>query len=51
MTAGSISEIIFKVRCGNNGGVGNNFHFNGNNSGRKFSGVLASSITITEIKV
>lgn len=48
MTAGTTSEITFKVRVGSNGGQTT---FNGHNSGTALmSETLASSITITEIK-
>ena len=49
MTAGTTSSTTFKVRCGVNSA--STFEFNGLNGGRKFGGVAASSITITEIKV
>lgn len=45
---GTVDEITFTVRLGNNLG---NCWFNGPMAGRWFAGVLASSITITEIKV
>lgn len=48
MTAGTTSETTFKVRAG--GHATNTFTFNGFASARKMGGVLASSITITEIK-
>lgn len=49
MDAGTTSSTTFKVRTGTHNG--NTFRFNGiNGSGRKFGGVCASSITITEIK-
>jgi hypothetical protein len=47
MIAGTTSEITFKVRAGGQGG---GTYFNGFTA-RKYGGVLASSITITEIKV
>jgi hypothetical protein len=47
MTAGTTSETTFKVRAGAQDGTTT---FNGYNSGRMFGGVMASSITITEIK-
>tara|TARA_R110000787_G_scaffold50722_6_gene120645 strand:+ start:480 stop:1076 length:597 start_codon:yes stop_codon:yes gene_type:complete len=47
MTAGTTSETTFKVRGG--ASVGSTFTFNGTSSARKYGGVLASSITITEI--
>lgn len=49
MTAGTISATTFKVRIGaNNAGTTT---LNGEASTRQFGGVMASSITITEIKV
>lgn len=49
MTAGTTSEITFKVRAGL--AVGGTMYFNGATSGRYFGGVAASSITITEVAV
>jgi len=50
MTAGTTSATTFKVRAGME--QAGTFVFNGGNgTGRKFGGVLASSITITEISV
>lgn len=49
MTAGSTSAITFKVRIGGN--TGSTLYFNGSGAARKYGGVMASSITITEIKV
>lgn len=49
MTAGTTSSTTFKVRCGN--GTAGTTTFNGNSAARRFGGVMASSITITEIKV
>ena len=50
MTSDTTSEIIFKVRAGPSGGT--NLTFNGQDAGnRKLGGVMASSITITEIQV
>ena len=49
MTAGTTSATTFKVRAG--GGSAGTTTFNGSNSGRIFGGVMASSITITEIQV
>lgn len=46
MTAGSTSEITFKVRVG--GSTGATTTFNGRSGSRIFGGVMASSITITE---
>jgi hypothetical protein len=48
MTAGTTSATTFKVRAGGNGA--GTTTFNGRSSGRLFGGVMASSITITEIK-
>ena len=48
MTAGTTSATTFKVRAGGNGA--GTTTFNGRSSGRIFGGVMASSITITEIK-
>ena len=47
MTAGTTSETTFKVRAGCS--TSEAFHFNGNSGGQTMGGVLASSITITEI--
>jgi len=47
MTSGTTSETTFKVRLGATGGT---VTFNGGSGARKYGGVLASSITITEIK-
>lgn len=47
MTAGTGSEITFKVRAGCNGA--GTTTFNGNAGSRFYGGVIASSITITEI--
>lgn len=49
MTAGTTSSTTFKVRMG--GSAAGTTTFNGVSGGRKFGGVLMSSITITEIKV
>lgn len=49
MTAGTTSATTFKVRAG--GASGATFTFNGTGGNRRFGGVAASSITITEIKV
>jgi len=49
MTAGTTSEITFKVRMGANST--DTFTFNGDNGNRQFGGVANSSITITEIAV
>lgn len=48
MTSGTTSSTTFKVRAGA-AGAGTTT-FNGTASARKFGGVMASSITITEIK-
>lgn len=47
MTAGTTSSTTFKVRAGRD--VAGTTTFNGQSGGRIFGGVLASSITITEI--
>jgi len=49
MTAGTVSETTFKVRLG--WSASEAVKFNGNESGALYGGVLASSITISEIKV
>ena len=49
MTTGTTSATTFKVRAGQNS-TGTTT-FNGSNGARLFGGVMASSITITEIKV
>jgi hypothetical protein len=49
MTSGTTSATTFKVRAG--GDAPGTLTFNGTGGARKFGGVLASSITITEIKV
>ena len=46
MTAGTVSETTFKVRVGS--AASTTTTFNGQGGGRKFGGVAASSITITE---
>lgn len=48
MVAGTTSATTFKYRAG--GGAGATITFNGQSSSRKLGGVLASSITITELK-
>ena len=48
MTAGTTSATTFKVRAGGNGA--GTTTFNGASGARRYGGVLASSITITEIK-
>lgn len=47
MTAGTTSSTTFKVRIG--GHSASTITFNGYSAGRVFAGVMASSITITEI--
>ncbi len=47
MTSGSTSELTFKVRAGSS--AAGTFTLNGVSSGRTRGGVVASSITITEI--
>ncbi|MBT7955108.1 MAG: hypothetical protein HN731_07950 [Rhodospirillaceae bacterium] len=49
MTAGTTSATTFKVRIGIN--ASGTITFNGQSSGRKLGGNIASSITITEIEV
>jgi hypothetical protein len=49
MDAGTTSETTFKVRAG--GEEAGTTTFNGVGGARKYGGVLASSITITEIAV
>lgn len=49
MTAGTTSEITFRVRAGPTSAA--TVTFNGDGGARKLGGVMASSITITEIKV
>ena len=49
MTAGTSSSTTFSVRAG--GDLAGTTTFNGNSSVRRFGGVSASSITITEYKV
>ena len=49
MTAGTTSSTTFKVRIG--GHSASTITFNGYSAGRVFAGVMASSITITEIAV
>jgi len=48
MTAGTTSATTFRVRAGFQTSA--TLNFNGYGGGRKFGGVMASSITITEIK-
>lgn len=48
MTAGTTSATTFKVRCG--GQSAGTTTFNGASGSRIYGGVLASSITITEVK-
>lgn len=47
MTAGTTSATTFKLRAG--GSSASTFTFNGSSGGRLWGGVMASSITITEI--
>lgn len=49
MTAGTTSSTTFRVRAG--GSTGATTSFNGQSGVRKLGGVMASSITITEIQV
>ncbi len=49
MTAGTTSSTTFKVRAGNE--ASRTTTFNGQLGSRKLGGVMASSITITEIEV
>ena len=49
MTTGTTSATTFKIRAGTS--TGGTTTFNGVNGGRLYGGVLASSITITEIIV
>ena len=49
MAAGTTSETTFKVRCGLH--AAGTLTFNGAAGARKYGGVLASSITITEYSV
>lgn len=49
MAAGTVSSTTFKVRAGSN--TAGTTSFNGQGGTRKYGGVLASSITITEIAV
>lgn len=51
MTAGTVSATTFKARLGVYYSSTDTTTFNGANAGRIFGGVMASSITITEIKV
>ncbi len=48
MTAGTTNETTFKVRAGNS--AGGTTTFNGSAGARKLGGVMASSITITELE-
>lgn len=49
MVAGTTSATTFKIRAGH-GSTGATLTFNGASGSRKLGGVMASSITITEIK-
>ena len=48
MTAGTVSATTFRVRAGGTAGT---FTFNGAAGARKMGGIMASSITISEVKV
>lgn len=48
MTSGTTSSTTFKIRAG--GSAAGTTTFNGHSGGRHMGGVMASSITITEIK-
>lgn len=48
MTAGTTASTTFKLRFGASSG---NYYLNGQGAARKYGGSLASSLTITEIKV
>ena len=50
MTAGTTSSTTFKVRAGDPTGAGATITFNGQSGARLLGGVMASSITITEIE-
>lgn len=49
MVAGTTSSTTFKIRAG--GSVSGTLTFNGSNTARRYGGIFASSITITEAKV
>ena len=49
MTAGTTSATTFKVRIGRDASGGSTVTFNGMSGARFFGGVMASSITITEL--
>lgn len=49
MVAGTTSATTFKVRVGRDASAGTTVTFNGQSAGRIFGGVMASSITITEV--
>jgi hypothetical protein len=49
MAAGTTSATTFKLRCGPQ--AASTMTFNGYSAGRLYGGVMASSMTITEIKV
>ncbi len=49
MTSGTTSETTSKVRIGPNNTA--TITFNGDGGSRRFGGVMASSITITEVQV
>jgi hypothetical protein len=48
MTAGTVSSTTFRVRVGPGGAT--TLTFNGSGGGRRYGGVMASSLTITEIQ-
>jgi len=48
MTAGTTALTTFKIRAGTS--VSSTVTFNGSNGARVFGGVIASSITITEVQ-
>lgn len=47
MIAATTSSTTFKIRAGNT--AGNTITYNGSNAGRKFGGVMASTLRITEV--
>jgi hypothetical protein len=49
MTAGTTSAITFKVRAGRDASAGSLIRFNGAGAAQLFGGVMASSITISEV--
>jgi hypothetical protein len=50
MTAGTTSATTFKVRAGRDASAAGTVTFNGTGGARLFGGVMASSITISEIE-